>query len=293
MTEQAVSAGELLTWYRDAGVDCALNDAPVNRFEETANTAQKSVQSAKPKLNRPQNPERPSAVSPTTNRVAHPPPAERSIPDANAVEKARELAASATSLSELKTAIEGFEGCNLKFTARSTVFSDGNAQAKLMLIGEVPGRDEDAQGVPFVGRSGQLLDKMLAAIGLDRTGVYISNIIPWRPPGNRTPSPAETEICLPFILKHIELAQPDLIVLLGGTPCKVLLKSRNGIMSIRGKWTNLEIAGREIATLPTLHPDYLIRTPSHKRMAWDDLLSIKAKLNEVEKSPPAEPITTH
>ncbi len=286
MIEQTVSAAELLAWYSDSGVDCALLDAPVNRFDEAAKAKEKAQNLAKqrvtPTVTQNIRPENQPAPAKTPPRAMVPDQSERSIPDANAVSKAVALSASATTLDELRSAIEGFDGCNLKFTARSTVFCDGNPSARIMLIGEAPGRDEDAQGLPFVGKSGQLLNKMLAAIGLDRTSVYISNVLPWRPPGNRTPSPAETEICRPFIEKHIELARPDIIVLIGGSSSKTLLKTRSGVMSLRGKWTSLEIAGRVIPVLPTLHPAYLLRVPSHKKMAWADLLSIKAKLDALD-----------
>ena len=206
---------------------------------------------------------------------------ERAIPDAGVVERARELATGAADLAALKAVVESFDGCNLKFTARSTVFADGNPQARIMLIGEAPGRDEDEQGLPFVGRSGQLLDKMLAAIGLDRTKVYITNVLPWRPPGNRTPTSAETDICLPFVERHIELVAPDLLVFVGGSSAKTMLRTTTGIMSLRGKWQQVSIGGREIPAMPCLHPAYLLRTPNHKALAWRDLLAIQAKLTEL------------
>ena len=257
---------ELLNWYSDAGVDVALLDEPVNRFEAIE----------KPATTSPASTLKSSIPKPATQRPAQQP--ERTIPDENAVARSTELALAANTIAELRDAIAGFEGCNLKFTARSTVFADGNPEARLMLIGEAPGRDEDAQGLPFVGPSGQLLDRMLAAIGLDRTSVYISNVLPWRPPGNRTPTPAETEICRPFIERHIELAKPDLMMLIGGSSAKTLLQTKNGIMSLRGKWANVAVGDRQIPTMPTLHPAYLLRTPAHKRLAWQDLLAVKSRL---------------
>ncbi len=202
------------------------------------------------------------------------------MPTDEVARSAAELAAACSTLEELRDAIAGFDGCNLKATARSTVFADGNPQARLMIVGEAPGRDEDEQGLPFVGKSGQLLDRMLAAIGLDRTGVYIANVIPWRPPGNRTPTPAEVSICKPFIDRQIELAAPDLLMLVGGSAAKAMLNTSKGIMSLRGGWTACAIGNRSIPVMPTLHPAYLLRQPAHKRLAWSDLLAIKARLAE-------------
>src|SRR5690606_41650696 len=159
------------------------------------------------------------------------------------------------------------------------VFADGNPQANVMFVGEAPGRDEDLEGKPFVGRSGQLLDRMLSAIGLDRSSAYISNVIPWRPPGNRAPTPQETEICRPFIERHIELVKPKVLVHLGGASAKTLLNTTEGILRLRGNWRIYSgAAGLEIPAMPTLHPAYLLRTPAHKRLAWRDFLEVKMKL---------------
>lgn len=278
MTSTEISIGELLHWYADAGVDTALLDDPVDQF----------AASEKAKAVKPSSAPAPKANAPAPNRVQTPPPrapapqTELAVPDSNAIAKAATLAAGASTIEELRAIMESFDGCNLKFSARSTVFADGNPKAKLMIVGEAPGRDEDAQGVPFVGKTGQLLDKMLAAIGLDRTSVYITNVIPWRPPGNRTPSQAEADICLPFIERHIELADPSLLMLMGGGSAKMVLKSKSGIMSLRGKWVDVQLGEKYFATLPTLHPDYLLRQPGHKRMAWADLLAIKQKYDELD-----------
>jgi DNA polymerase len=193
---------------------------------------------------------------------------------------ARELADRAGSLDELRARMAAFEGCNLRYTAKSLVFADGNPAGGLMLVGEAPGRDEDIEGLPFVGRSGQLLDRMLAAIGIHRSsGAYIANVIPWRPPGNRTPTPQETEICRPFIERQIELADPKVLVALGGPSAKVLVGTPEGIMKLRGNWrVHRTRSGKEIPVMPTLHPAYLLRNPAHKRLAWRDLLEIKARL---------------
>ncbi|MDN2567709.1 uracil-DNA glycosylase, partial [Aquibium sp. A9E412] len=181
----------------------------------------------------------------------------------------------------LRALLAAFDGCNLKTTAKNLVFADGNPAADIMLVGEAPGREEDIEGLPFVGRSGRLLDRMLAAVGLDRQSAYISNVIPWRPPGNRDPSPLETEICRPFIERHIALAAPKVLVTLGNPSTKLLLRTQTGIMRMRGTWSAHRTAeGSEIATMPTLHPAYLLRNPAHKKLAWRDFLAIRAKLRE-------------
>jgi DNA polymerase len=205
------------------------------------------------------------------------------VPDQAQAALARELARAAATLDELRDAMASFEGCNLRFTAKNLVFADGNPQADLMLVGEAPGRDEDIQGLPFVGRSGQLLDRMLAAIGLDRNSAYIANVIPWRPPGNRTPTPHETEICRPFIERQIELVNPKVLVNLGGPSAKTLLNTTEGILRLRGNWrVHTTASGTAIPAMPTLHPAYLLRTPAHKRLAWRDLLEVKMKLRGLQ-----------
>jgi DNA polymerase len=195
-----------------------------------------------------------------------------------AVMAAREAASAATTLDELRAMLDRFDGCALKVGASRLVFADGNPQAKLMFVGEAPGRDEDIQGLPFVGRSGQLLDRMLAAIGLDRTSVYIANIIPWRPPGNRTPTPQESQICLPFIRRQIELVDPDLLVCLGGPSAQTLLGLKDGITRTRGRWFAYTNGARDIRAIATFHPAFLLRSPLQKRIAWRDFLAVKAAL---------------
>jgi DNA polymerase len=196
---------------------------------------------------------------------------------------ARELAAAAKTLDELKNAIAKFEGLSLKATATNLVFADGNPESRLMLIGEAPGAEEDRRGLPFVGASGQLLDRMLAAIGHDRASCYITNIVNWRPPGNRKPSPAEMSLCLPFIERHIALIKPALIVLLGDTAAKTLTNRTEGITRLRGKWFTWPTAdgAGTIPVLPTFHPAFLLRSPGQKREAWADLLAAKRKLAEL------------
>jgi DNA polymerase len=193
---------------------------------------------------------------------------------------AREAARSAASLEALRDILERFEGCALKATASRLAFADGNPQSRLMLVGEAPGYEEDKQGLPFVGKSGQLLDLMLKSIGLDRSTVYIANVVPWRPPGNRTPTPVETQICLPFIQRQIELADPDILVTVG-QPSTAALLAVQGIMKNRGRWFAYHTGKREIRAMPMLHPAYLLRSPIAKRLAWRDMLAIKAGLEGI------------
>jgi DNA polymerase len=201
--------------------------------------------------------------------------------------RAQEVAQAATTLDELRTALAGFDGCPLAATATNLVFSDGNPQAGLMLIGEGPGAEEDRAGRPFVGPSGQFLDRMLASIGLDRTALLITNLIPWRPPGNRNPTDGEVLTCLPFLLRHIALVRPRRLVLLGALATKAVLNDASGIRRLRGKWTHARIPGLDepVPTLPMLHPAYLLRTPGAKRDAWTDMLLLKRTLDaDITKS---------
>ena len=192
---------------------------------------------------------------------------------------ARTAARQAGSLEELRATLAGFDGCGLKATAKNLCFYRGAAQSRLMLIGEAPGRDEDLAGKPFVGRAGQLLDKMLAAIGLTEADVHITNIVYWRPPGNRTPTPQEAQVCRPFMERQAELVAPDLLLLLGGAAAKEILGVTDGIMRIRGKWREVTLGERKVRAIATLHPAYLLRTPTAKRQAWRDLLAVKAALD--------------
>ncbi len=195
------------------------------------------------------------------------------------LEDAQKLAASAKTLNDLRKAIDAFEGCALKHTAMNTVFADGNPEADIMLIGEAPGADEDRQGLPFVGGSGQLLDKMLYAIGKNRQDdYYISNVIPWRPPGNRPPTREETMLCLPFITRHIELKKPKVLIFVGATAAKALLDTKEGMSKLRGRWFNYTIGDLTIPATVLFHPSYLIRSPGQKKHAWADLLKIKKAL---------------
>ena len=261
------AARDLLDFYAETGVDALLGESPVDRFASTepAEPAARSVQPVTPAAD--------------LNSVARAAPAAPPAPD-EAVMQARSVAKNAKTLDELRAILDRFEGCALKSTASQLVFADGNPEARLMLVGEAPGREEDIEGLPFVGRSGKLLDHMLAAIGLDRTSVYIANIVPWRPPGNRTPTPQESQICLPFILRQIELADPDILVCLGGPSAQTLLGIREGITKTRGRWFAFETGKREIRAMPTFHPAFLLRSPLQKRFAWRDFLAIKEALDQ-------------
>jgi len=191
---------------------------------------------------------------------------------------ARTAAKSAATLDDLEAALRAFDGCGLKATAKNLCFYRGAARARLMIIGEAPGRDEDLEGRPFVGRAGQLLDHMLAAIDLEEADVHITNVVYWRPPGNRTPTPQESQVCRPFLERQMELVAPDVVLLLGGSAAKQVLDVTEGIMRIRGKWREIQSGGRSVRTMATLHPAYLLRTPAAKRQAWRDLLAVQAAL---------------
>ena len=265
------AAEALLGWYEAIGVDAVVLPDAVDRFAEPVSPPPQAVALAPDPVPAGRYPEAPSSA----------PRPRPSAPAAagDEVMLARSEAARAESLDQLQEILAGFEGCHLKATARQLVFSDGNPAGRLMLVGEAPGRDEDAKGTPFVGRSGQLLDRMLAAIGLDRSSVYIANVVPWRPPGNRTPSPLETEICKPFIARQIELADPDVLVFLGGAASKAITGSSEGILRARGKWASHQTGRREIPCMATLHPAYLLRQPAQKRLAWRDFLAVKRRLD--------------
>ena len=247
------SALALLDWQVDLGADEAIGDTPVDRFAVAEEIPKKAAANA--------------PVQPVQRQ------------EVDAVDTARQAATGASSLDDLREAIAGFDHCDLKRGARSLVFADGNPAARVLVLGEAPGRDEDREGRPFVGRAGQLLDRMLAAIELDRTAetpdraVYITNVLPWRPPQNRDPEPEEIAMLLPFVQKHIELVNPDFIVLMGNIACRAGL-GKQGILRLRGNWA--EAFGRP--ALPMTHPAYLLRQPHAKREAWADLLSLKARL---------------
>jgi DNA polymerase len=273
----------LLDFHVEAGVDLALDETPRNRFAEPDATPRREVTPA----SAPQAPSRQAAPrfepSRPTPPAASPP---RPLPQAaagapeDAALLAREHARHAQSLEELEAILAAFDGCTLKFSAKNLAFADGNPQGRVMLVGEAPGADEDRIGKPFMGRSGQLLDRMLAAIGLDRSQVYIANVVPWRPPGNRTPTPQEIAICKPFISRQIELASPEFLVCLGGPAAQNLLNIKEGILRTRGRWfTYRTDDGRDIKALPSLHPAYLLRQPLQKRLGWRDFTALRRALD--------------
>jgi len=298
----------LLRWYAAMGVDCAVAETPVDRFAQSRLPSPPAPQprvTASP----PDTDEAPFDSPPRRAPVARPPapppppiraqeprapeprapepraPEPRALPPAaglshdSAAASAREQAASARTLEELREKLAAFDGCALKHSATQLVFADGAPDARIMIVGEGPGAEEDRMGRPFVGRAGQLLDKMLAAIGLDRTKVYIANVVPWRPPGNRTPTPQELALCLPFIRRQIELVSPDFLVLLGASAAQTLLEEKEGIMRLRGHWRDYRCGDKIVPALPMLHPAYLLRVPLKKAQAWRDLRALKHALD--------------
>ncbi len=291
-------ARELIAFYLDAGADALIGEEPVDRMadetvpppaggrsdSEAARVGAGGLAARTPQDPTPDRRSLPSggAERRPVGRSDPPPAGEGKLrapasPEAAAM-AAREAARTARTLDELRALLEAFEGCALRMTATQLVFADGNPQSRVMFVGEAPGYDEDIVGRPFVGRSGKLLDLMMAAIGLDRTNAYIANVVPWRPPGNRTPTPQETAICLPFIRRQIELANPDIVVCLGGPAMQTLLSIKEGITRARGRWYPFDTGSREIRALPTFHPAFLLRSPLQKRFAWRDFLALKKAL---------------
>jgi len=272
--ESAPTVQQLLAFYLEAGVDCALTDEPVNRLSDP-DLMPAAREAAPAPLVR---------TVPAAAAMIPGPRAETAAAPEAAIQSAREAARTAPSLEALRALMETFDGCALKSTATRLVFADGNPGARIMFVGEAPGREEDIEGLPFVGRSGQLLNRMIAAIGLDRSSAYIANVIPWRPPGNRTPTPQETQICLPFIQRQIELVNPDVLVTLGNPSTQTLLSTREGIMKTRGRWFDYDTGTRKIRALATFHPAYLLRSPSYKRMSWLDLRAIAKALEQAKSA---------
>jgi uracil-DNA glycosylase family 4 len=279
-TQDALS---LLALQREWGADEGLCEAPQNRLPDrwrdrlpdrlTASAGEPPLPPAPPPAGAS------PATAPTPKPVAGVPAAPRGVARPAATQAAA-LAAACGTLAELRAAIAGFEGCALRDTATTLVFADGNPAARIMLVGEAPGAEEDRAGLPFVGASGQLLDRMLGSIGLDRTQVLITNILPWRPPGNRTPSEAEIAVCLPFVLRHIALVAPAFLLLLGATAVRAITGNTQGIRRLRGQWQSLAVPGLDspLPALPTYHPAYLLRTPLAKREAWADLLDLQSRI---------------
>jgi DNA polymerase len=281
-------AASLLAWQVAAGADEAILDAPVDRTRPQPSISGPAVPAPSPAMPRGVA-EAPRAFAEAATplpprpaiRPAAPPPRPAPASTPLVAQDAKALAASCGTIAELEQAVRVYDGCGLKKTATNTVFADGNPEARLMFVGEAPGADEDRQGKPFVGLSGKLLDRMLQAIGYDRTSAYITNILFWRPPGNRQPTPQEIQQCLPFVVRHIELVRPDVLVLLGGTSAKTILNQTEGILRLRGRWfeyrtdENLPV----IPAIPTLHPAYLLRSQGQKREAWRDFLALKLRLS--------------
>jgi uracil-DNA glycosylase family 4 len=277
MSEARPHPLDVLRFYAENGVDIALDDVAQNRLETFSTSPLAGEVGAQRRVGGQAR-----IVSDSTRPPPYPPPAGGremilAAPEA-AIRDAGQLSANAGTLDELRIALESFEGCALKRTAMRTVFADGNAQARIMFVGEAPGAEEDREGLPFVGRSGKLLDRMLAAIGLDRTSAYIANIIPWRPPGNRTPTPQESGLWQALKQRQIEIANPDILVCVGGPSATTLLEVKEGITRTRGRWFDYDTGTRKIKAIALFHPAYLLRSPAHKKVAWQDLLAIRKAL---------------
>jgi len=283
MTEAAFApqdAAALLRWYVDHGIDETIGEDAIDRFAIPPPVAVVTAPLAS------EGPAPSTLAAPTPIRAPVAPPVARApvpLESPQLAEDAREVSRRATTIAELEEAVRAFEGCALKRTAKNTVFADGVAGAPVMIVGEAPGADEDRLGKPFVGVSGQLMDRMFAAIGMSRErDLYITNILFWRPPGNRTPTLSEQAICLAFTRRHIELAKPKIVVLAGGTAVKAVLNTTEGITRLRGKWTTLKLDdGSEVPALPTFHPAFLLRTPASKRQSWADLLALDKRLKDL------------
>lgn len=270
----------LLKLYIEWGADEAIESTPQSRLGATmAPAAPLRVQPGLSEARRaPAPPPPPAAARPAAPRIDL---RKLGPMDQAAIESARDFARNAQSLEDLRAALARYDGVSLRKTATNLVFADGNPKAEIMLVGEAPGADEDRQGLPFVGVSGQLLDRMMAAIGYDRTTFYITNVCFWRPPGNRKPTEAELAAQQPFVLRHIELVRPKVLVLVGGSSAQMLLGTTEGITRLRGKWFDYRSDGlaAPIPALPIFHPAYLLRQPELKREAWRDLLKLRIRLD--------------
>tara|TARA_B100000674_G_C37956476_1_gene969871 strand:+ start:1930 stop:2769 length:840 start_codon:yes stop_codon:yes gene_type:complete len=268
-----LNSAQALKWLVDMGADEITSDTPINRFVIQPQNNNPKIKDTATRI-----------VQPVDEPVSRPAPVGKNqMAPSEGAHYAASVAAAAKDIKKLRAAVEQFEGCALKFTATTTVFSDGNPNADLMIVGEAPGVEEDKRGRPFVGASGVLLDKILHSIDLDRSkDCYITNVLFWRPPGNRSPTNSEIAACLPFVWRHIELKNPKVIILLGGTASKTILNTQEGIMRLRGKWSNIQLANtkREIPCMPTFHPSFLLRQPNQKREAWRDFRAVKTKLLE-------------
>lgn len=281
----------LLAFHADAGVEWLMEEAPVDRFAEfeamkaarseqrqQANVSQPATRSEAPPATRQQasaasGQTRESRPAPTVNAPAV------AIPDAQAVKEAQFAAESARSLAELRVAMEGFVGCNLRNSARNLVFAEGDPSHGIMIVGPMPYADDDRDGQPFSGRLGDMLNRMLAGIGLSREGVLLSNVVPWRPPGNRVPTAREADICRPFIERQVALAEPRHLLLLGNFTARFFFGGSDTIHQLRGEWRDLQMGGHTVPTLATLHPQDLVSAPINKRFVWQDMLAFKARIN--------------
>jgi len=277
---------EALRWQLEMGVDEALEESPQDRYALSAAEHRDKVTQATLKAQAEgESAQLAATPSAPPGKGANPALFEPKVgalqSNEAVVGEARAAADGAQDIAALKLAVEAFEGCALKKTAFSCVFADGEPQAPLMILGEAPGANEDRQGLPFVGDAGKLLDRMLAAIERDRESAYISNVIFWRPPGNRTPTAEETAACLPFVERHIALARPKILFLVGGSAAGTLLGETRGVMKLRGKWHTYQnrYLDKPIPAMVSLHPAYLLRQPGHKRLAWRDLLEVKQALD--------------
>lgn len=279
--ERERTAAALLAWYQAMGADAVVDDGPTNwlaRGDVAPGAALSIGARAEAAATGPRTRDASQAAvrpAPTLPPVSCRFP---TAPPAAAETAARQAARAAGSLDALEAAIRSFDGCGLRATAKQACVYRGAARAPLLVIGEAPGREEDLAGRPFVGRAGQLLDRMLAAIGMDEASVHITNIVYWRPPGNRIPTPQEAQVCRPFLERQIELVAPEVVLLLGGAAAKHMFDVAEGIMRIRGQWREIEAGGRRIKAIASLHPAYLLRTPAAKRLAWRDLLAVKMAL---------------
>lgn len=289
----------LLHFHADAGVDWLLEDTAIDRFAEFAasRTASPAARDARPAqqrenqssaaanvqggASRPSQPAQQSAASRAAASMPAPVQANVAMPDEQAIAAARFAAETARSLGELKTALESFNGCNLKNSARHTIFAEGDPSSGIMVIGPMPDADDDREGSPFVGKTGLLLDRMLAAIGLDRANLLLTNVVPWRPPGNRPPSTPEMEICRPFIERQVALAEPKVLLLLGNFTARFFFGGTGTIHTLRGQWRDVASGNETVPAIATLHPQELLNAPASKSLAWQDLLAFQSRIRQL------------
>ena len=281
LQQNPLTPEQVLRFYLDVGVDETIGAEPIDRYA-LSKIAAKSPKPLVQAVNASGRGSQNQAVRPAQSSATGPGRA-ANVPMRSSKEgvSAAQAAQAANTLEDLKAAVQAFEGCALKSTAKNMVFADGNPAGRLMVIGEAPGSDEDRQGLPFVGVSGKLLDLMLESIGYTRENAYITNVVPWRPPGNRTPTPEEVGMCMPFLMRHIELVKPEVILTVGGLSAKTLLNRTEGITRLRGRWEELTLPGlaAPVPIIATFHPAYLLRSPQQKRFAWRDLLAVKSRLD--------------